>query len=236
MMDMNLDREILEILGKIAQAGAPVRLINVYKGMPVVTEARIDNIDTRGVQFRLTPSQMVCLQLEGQSHISSESLPSVVRARLVEIDFPSGTARLNNFGYAPRNIGKRTPVRVRPTEPIPVLITSGTRRLRGSLGDISELGVGLFSLAAQTYHPGLLQRDSQVKISLRLPGDEQDIQFEGIILYLSQEEAGYHLGVSTLPGPEARQKISGYISRRLVEIKAEMERLYSEYMRDGVKL
>lgn len=232
-MEINLEAEIMQILQKIQAAGAPVRLINGYKGMPVVTEARIENVSEQGAQFTLSPNQMVCLKLEGQSHISSESLPSVVRARLIDLDFQSGTAHLNSFAYAPRTIGKRTPVRVCPDQPIPVLISSGFRKVRGTLGDISEMGVGLYSLAAQTFNPGLLQRDSQVTITLRLPGDDSDIQFEGTILYLSPQEGGYHLGVSTLPGPEARQRISSYVSHRLLEIKAEVDRLYEEFRQNS---
>lgn len=231
-MEINLDLEIMKIMQQIAETGAPVRLLNGYKGMPVVSEARIEDINDHGVQFKLSSNQMVCLKLEGQAHISSDMLPSVVRARLVEINFPAGTARLNNFAYAPRSIGKRTPVRVRPDEPIPVVITSGNRRVRGTLGDISETGVGLYFLGAQAYNPGLLQRDSQVMIVLRLPGDDSDIQIDGTILYLRQEEGGYHLGMSTMPAAEERQKIGRYISRRLLEIRLEMERLYSELSRE----
>ncbi len=225
---MNLYDEILHILQQHAQMQQEVGFINEYKGVPVANRAQIVSCEGPEVTFKTGPEQLVCMHLEQQVYIASDRLPSVVRAGVADLNFAAGLARLSHFAYTNETIGKRICVRVHPETAIPVVIASKNRKLMGNLADISETGLGVYTLGAYLFNIGVLQRDSVVRLTLQLSPGEPDIILNGTINNIAKEQDSFRLGIIISPDEATRSQISAFVTERQEEILDELHQLYQE--------
>lgn len=225
---MNLYREIILVLERLAQDKKEVKLINSHKGIPISYDATIQGFDTEGVIFQVHKYQVVCLELERHTYLYTDLLPSVVKAKVASIDIIASKVTLTGFAYAVETIGKRMMLRVEPDQPISVVISNNKRRLRGSLADISEKGIGIFVQASQTFTPSVFIRHSKVLINLRLPTEPSEISLDGIISHIRKDGEAYHLGINITPDPIIKGAITSFISQRQIEILCELQMLYDQ--------
>ena len=78
--------EILKIFRKIASEGRRIRLLNVYKGIPISYAARITNIGDASVSVHTEKIQLVCMYREKETFIQNVRFPHLVRAGVVMVD------------------------------------------------------------------------------------------------------------------------------------------------------
>jgi hypothetical protein len=232
---MNLYREIISILEQLAQEKKEVKLINSHKGIPISYGATIQGFNTSGVIFQVHKYQVVCLELERQTFLYTDLLPSVVKAKVANIDIITGKVTLTGFVYAVESIGKRMMLRVEPDQPISVVISNDKRRLRGNLADISEKGIGLYVQASQTITTSVFIRHSKVLINLRLPTEPSEISLDGIISHIRKDGQAYHLGINIAPDPIIKGAITSFISQRQMEILCELQILYDQLLQENLK-
>jgi hypothetical protein len=231
---MKPNSKILEIFARMAADKEEVRLINDHRGIPVVYEATAEGFQEPSVIFRVNKYQCVCLELERHTFIQSPSLPSILKARVADLDIVAGLASLTNFESAPETIGRRTIIRVQPKEPVVVSITYQGQKIRGTLVDVSSSGVGIYMVSAYIYNPGMLRKNEQISLTIRLPNEKgivNDIRLAGSILYVNREKGSFRLGINTSPETHARTIIAQYIALRQAEIMRELRTLYETFYR-----
>jgi PilZ domain len=229
-MDLDLHREILSALEYVFAAKKEVRLLNVHKGMPISYPATIQELGEQGIVFKVQKYQLVCLALEKQTFIQSEQLPSIVRAKLIGLDYPKTEVTLQNFAYTLNTIGKRQTIRVQPQEPIQVLINDNVRKIKGLLVDISETGLGVVTVGAGVFSPNLLRRGAPILFTFRLPGETSDLFLAGTIRNTARDidNVSYRLGIQISPDSQAHEAIMRFISRRKTRIQVELDVLYTQ--------
>jgi hypothetical protein len=227
-MELDLHREIISALEYIYSSKKEVRLHNDHKGMPVSYPATIQGFGERGIVFKVNKYQLVCLALEKQTFIQSEQLPSIVKARLIDLNFPNTQVTLQNFAYTLDSIGKRQNIRVQPPEAIQVVINVNTRKIKGTLVDISETGLGVKTLKGNIFHQSLLRRGASILVLFRLPSETSDTLLTGTIRNIAKEidNGSYRLGILISPNSKAREAIAHYINRRKTRIQAELDILF----------
>jgi hypothetical protein len=234
-MELDLHREILSALEHVYSGKKEVRLHNDHKGMPVSYPATIQGFGERGIVFKVNKYQLVCLALEKQTFIQSEQLPSIVKARLIDLDFPNTQATLQNFAYTLDSIGKRQNIRVQPPEAIQVVINVNARKIKGILVDISETGLGVKTLRENVFHQSLLRRGASVLVLFRLPSETSDTLLTGAIRNIAKEidNESNRLGILISPNSKARESIARYINRRKTRIQAELDILFTQLSQEN---
>jgi hypothetical protein len=229
-MDLDLHREILSTLEYVYAGRKEVRLHNGHKGMPISYPATIQGFNDRGIIFKINKYQLVCLALDKQTFIQSDLLPSIVKAKLIDLDYPRAQVTLQHFIYTLDTIGKRELIRVQPQEPVQVNINDRYRKIKGTLVDISEVGIGVQTLVNIAYSSSLIRQGTAVQVSFRLPGETVETFMTGNIRSIAKEIQAetYRLGILISPNTQAREAIVRYISKRKTRILAELDALYSQ--------
>jgi hypothetical protein len=123
-----------------------IRLLNVYKGVPISNMATITNIGISAITIKTEKFQIVSLYRERETYIQSDITATTIKAKVQQIDFPNVQATLDTFDFPKGNIGARTQVRVETEEPVQgAVMTNEMRRpFTAELADISQDGLGVF--------------------------------------------------------------------------------------------
>jgi len=158
------------IFRQIYQDQGSIRLMNVYKGIPIATSGMILAVDPDSITVHTEKSQVVSMYHDKQTFIQTELLNTVYRASIESIDFKNVNAVLTNFQVADDQIGKRTQVRVVPSDPIRSLVkTSEIRTInQGTLADISQNGLAIF-IRSEDFSPVVYKPGVKINIFLKFP-------------------------------------------------------------------
>ncbi len=219
-------KDIWEIMQYLEKTGQPVRLLNNYKGIPIAYEATIVQETPDGFIAQVNKYQNVCMEIEKVTYIQSEVFPTVIRAQILSVDIVQAIALLGEFSIAPDNIGAREAVRVQPKEPIQVVLTSTTRKMRGTLVDISVSGIGITIVTSFLYNPDLVKK-ANVAVELKLPVDNGTLKVQGTFAsVLSKRSGNFRLGVVLNTDANTRQVIARFVAGRQAEILREMRSYY----------
>jgi hypothetical protein len=162
--------EILKIFRQLARDGRKVRLLNVYKGIPISYAASIKSIGEASVKIRTGKNQLVCLYREKETYIQNISFPHLIKAGVLLLDYEKVEAMLSRFEYAPAGIGDRIQVRVQPKEQIKSLLQAAglPTGIRGELADISNDGAAIF-IDEKLQSKKACKVGDVIEIHLRLP-------------------------------------------------------------------
>lgn len=220
--------EILTILEQIKERGLGVRLLNVYKGIPITQEAQMLDITGKVATFNINRYQAVCLELQRKTFIQHHEFPAIVKGNVIRVDIRREIAYLSAFVYMGGDIGNRLQVRVQPKDPIPVELAMRGQLIRGHLADISIGGAGIFTTAI-FYRPGFFSFKSPATINVYLPTAKTSLKLPGVVVYLRPDVSAYRLGIQVNPDMQTRALISQYVAHRQAEIQRELRQVYDVY-------
>lgn len=226
--------EILKIFRQIAYEGRKVRLLNLYKGIPISYAASIVNIGEASVTVRTEKIQLVSMYLAKETFIQNVKFPHLVHAGVVLVDTDKVNAMLSHFSYNPERLGELTRVRVQPGEPITgAVLSEQAGPVSGEMVDISLDGVAVLvdeQNIAEACQPG-----EAVHVQLRLPGIVGEKQREQSLLDLKGQianvktglpEGKCRIGVQLEPNHPARLDLAHFISQRQAELLREIRSIY----------
>lgn len=226
----------MEVLGKFRQlagSGQEIRLLNVYKGVPITNDAAVEQIGEKTVSISTHKYQIVCLSKYRETYIQSTMLPLTVKARAIKVDFLRNQAILSDFEYVTSHIGGRTLVRVVPREPIEVFLQNDllSGKVRTEMVDISLQGVGVH-LMSELYQSRAFEAGREIQVVMDLPGDKEGstrtLRVRGTVIH--SEPAGWfrghRIGIMLFPAKDTRTMLSEYIRLRQAEIFNEVKIQY----------
>ena len=217
--------EILNLIERLAYTHQPLRLVNEYKGLPVIYDALVVEARSSEVVLKVHRYQAICMQAEKQTFLETHAASAQLKGIVGWVNFRNETAGLTNILYAADTIGDRKHVRVEPGDPVTVTLASRHRNFQGRLADLSVAGVGVYTISAMIYNPVYLKRGATVQLRMELPGGDS-IEFPGNIQYVSRREDVYRLGIKTTTPLDARSLLEKYIERRQVELREELEQAW----------
>lgn len=162
--------DLFQHLRQVARNGSAIKLLNVYKGLPISYEAQISSIGDLEIQVRSNRYQIACLYYQHETYIQSDELPFVLRSQVVNLHLGRETATLTNFEAAAKNIGNRTQIRVEPGEPLVALIQfhGAPIGLAAPITDISAEGAS-FYLEPYLFSSRLCRPGNQLSVRITLP-------------------------------------------------------------------
>ena len=134
--------DIIRQLWGCFQAGKPVRLMNAFRGVPVLHDATIMMLGQGNLALTVHPHQVLCIVMEKRTYLKSDMLSQVVRAYPVSTNVRQGEVVLARFAPARSSVGNRLSLHVQPHEPLRVILRTAQKETLATLADLSAKGVG----------------------------------------------------------------------------------------------
>jgi hypothetical protein len=238
--------EFLGIFQHLRRKRKPIDLMNVYKGLPVVSSVRIIHVDTRCIMVISDENQLVCLSADYQAYIRHEYFPRHVLARVKSIDLANREVALCDFAYMGPGIGNRKHLRIQPDKLVlSVLQRAGTEESRqGDMVDLSREGLAVF-VNRPELPVEFAEIGTQVDVTLRLPvsnptssnpedgrTDAGELRLVGVVVNMQVDavKGWYRLGLRLAPWHAANETLLQFIDQRQEEILEELKSRYVELM------
>jgi hypothetical protein len=218
--------DILNMLALTAERGLVIRLLNLYKGLPINQESRIIQMNMKTALVQVNKMQAACMELQHQTFIQVANPDLVATCRVLAVDFVGEQAELGGFDFANPEIGHRQTVRVQPADPLEVEFSSRGRSFRGFLADLSFIGAGM-QTAAIFYSAGVFSIHMKASLSMRLPNYSGLLRMPVQLINVNPlKNHAFRLGMMVYPDAATKTVLAQYVSIRQAEIQREIRTMY----------
>ncbi len=158
------------LLRQISQNRSDIKLLNVYKGLPISYDVQVNSVRDAEIQVHSNRYQLACLYYQGETHLQVAELPFIIRSDVISLHLGKDDAVLGNFMVEQSSIGNRTQIRVEPHEPlVAVLHFSGaSSEFFALLADISADGAGVY-FEDYMFPARLCQPGAEISMTISLP-------------------------------------------------------------------
>lgn len=198
----------------------PVDALSVYKGLPLVFRATLQDLTDTTVTLKTAGYEAICWSLQPKTTLLSDLLEEAVVATIQNVNVREGTVVLDHCLYSREQLGDRVTLRVEPHATFIAQIQHTDRTYSGTVVDVSLSGVGL--LAAPDVS-GQLRRGASVRVSLPLPN--ATLELPALVRYSRATAKVSRLGLAFAPEAPIRSVLD-YIHTRRDEILQELRDLY----------
>jgi hypothetical protein len=142
---LSLSNDLFRLLGQIAKNQSEIRLLNIYRGLPISYDTNINSVGNFEIQVPASKQHIACLYYQRETYLQGEKLPFLIRSQVTSLNLAKEDARLANFEVARPDIGKRAQIRVEPDEPLIAIIQfiNSGYELPAPLTDISAEGASI---------------------------------------------------------------------------------------------
>jgi hypothetical protein len=210
----------------------PVTLYNTYKGVPITYEADVAMIHPDNtIGLIVHPYQAVCIKHERRTYIESKSLPELVRAYPMTIDYTNQVVVLKQLEF-PKSVSTDLYHSwVAPEKEVIIEIRSGEQvDLTGRLLEIAVLEENEIRIATAVSENISLQRGDAVEMAFHLKGQEGLIQVQGAVQSLtkirSQDQKRLEVAGTAAMGDEI--SILAYVAKREDQIMSALDKAYKK--------
>lgn len=230
--EIALTQEI--ILGRLRahlNEGRPVTLYNTYKGVPITYEAEVAMIHHDFVGMIVHPYQAVCIKEERRTYIESKSIPTLIRAYPMSIDYTNQVVMLKDLKI-PKSISNDLQNSwVSPNKTIEVEVSSEDHDdLSLPLLEIAVLDNNRVRVAISAPEDIVYKRLDEMSLTFRLPGNPNLIQVQGIVNSLVkiryQDRKRLEVDGKAAMGDEI--SILAYIAKREDQIRGDLDKVYQK--------
>ncbi len=229
------------ILGRLRahlNEGRPVTLYNTYKGVPITYEAEVAMIHHDFVGMIVHPYQAVCIKDERRTYIESKSIPALIRAYPMSIDYTNQVVMLNELKI-PKSISNDLQNSwVSPKKSIAVEVSSEDQDVHSlPLLEIAVLDNNRIRVALSAHKDRVFKRLEEVGLTFRLPGNDNLIQVQGIVNSLTkiryQDSKRLEVDGKAAMGDEI--SILAYIAKREDQIREDLDKAYQKLRRGKLR-
>jgi hypothetical protein len=161
---------LYELLGQIARNRSGVKLLNVFKGLPISYDVRINTVSNSEIQVHSNRFQLACLYYQRETYLQGDELPFIVYSQVLSLHLGKEDATLTNLETMPNSIGNRMQIRVEPNEPLVASLrfNPSSPEFFVPLTDISGEGAGAYfedyMFPAKLCRPG-----NEISMTINLP-------------------------------------------------------------------
>jgi hypothetical protein len=222
--------EIFTALESLVGSAGKVRLLNVYKGLPINSDAPVLEATDGMVMLKVNKYQATCLEIQRKAYIQSDDLHQVARGEVLNVNFLTESAIVTGFVYMGDDLGKRLMIRVQPREPVEIEMALKGVNLRGQMADLSASGVGIVT-GAVVVRPTLYAIGTNMVVSFQLPSERAPLRIAGKIANAFKGSNSYRLGIELTPDSATKMTLNRYIAQRQSEVQRELRMMYETFYR-----
>lgn len=153
--------DIITVLGQLAVRQSEIRLLNIFKGLPISYGASISSVGDSDIRVTSNRYQISCLYYQRETYIQADHLPFTIRSQVMSLNLAREDAILANFEMAENSIGNRMNIRVEPGEEslIGMIQFKGyPNKVMAAIADISIYGASVliedFLFPVRLFQPG----------------------------------------------------------------------------------
>lgn len=167
---MTPSTDLFTLLRQVAKNQSEIRLLNIYKGLPISYDASISSIGDSEINVTTNRYQISCLFHQRETYIQGEELPNIIRSQVMSLNLAKEDALLANFEIAQNSIGNRMNIRVEPGDPLVGIIQfkGYPTKVITPIADISIHGVSVyvedFLFPVRLFQPG-----NEITMSISFP-------------------------------------------------------------------
>jgi hypothetical protein len=165
---VNSDLQLL--IRHLAATEPNVKLLNVYKGLPISYDASISSVGDTEIRVHSNRFQLACLYYQRETYLQGNEFPFLLRSQVTSLDLGHQDATLTSLEVADKGIGERAQIRVEPDESLIARIKfdGSAMEFIAPLADISAEGASaLFEY--YVFPMRLCRPDNSVLMTLSLP-------------------------------------------------------------------
>lgn len=225
---------IIEAFHTMRDDNQSVTFLNLYKGVPISSEASIVEIEGEQVTFRIDKLQEIAMKLDAQAFIVKNNyFNKHLKADIVHSDFQNNTVVLKNFIYLLNMPAlQREFIRVHPDIIANVYLHQfDNMQTIGRLYDLSMNGLGVVSSENNGIFVGakvLVEFELNSASISSVKGDKK-IEVQGEVINVIEYKDSYRYCMRIVPNREMSDKILHYITKREREILEDLNNELNEY-------
>ncbi|MFW5714533.1 MAG: hypothetical protein ACOCYU_07665 [Brevefilum sp.] len=208
----------------------PVTLYNIYRGVPITYEADVAMIHPDNtIGLIVHPYQAVCIKHERRTYIESKSLPELIRAYPMSIDYTNHVVLLKKLEF-PKSISTDLYHSwVTPEKTVEVDISADENvDITAKLMELAVLEENEIRIGMAVSGSCKMQRGDSVEISFHLRNQEGLIQVQGVVHSLkkirNQDQKRMEIAGTAAMGDEI--SILAYVAKREDEIMDGLDKAY----------
>jgi len=225
---------IIEVFHQMKEENQNIVFLNLYKGVPISSEASIVKIEDENVTFRIDKLQEIAMKLDGKAFIVKNNyFNKHLKADIVDYNFQTNTVVLTNFIYLLNMPAlQREFIRVHPDIVAKVFLHQfGNIQTSGRLYDLSMNGLGVVSNENNGIFVGakVLVWFELNSASVPTYGDRK-IEVQGEVINVIEYKDSYRYCMRIFPNSEMSEKILHYITKREHEILEDLNNELNEYV------
>jgi hypothetical protein len=225
---------IIDAFHQMKEEQQNIVFLNLYKGVPISSEANIIEIEGENVTFRTDKLQEIAMKLDGQAFIVKNNyFNKHLKADIVYSNFQTNTVVLTNFIYLLNMPAlQREFIRVHPDIVAKVFLHQfGNLQTSGRLYDLSMNGLGVVSNENNGIYVGAKVLVEFELNSASVPTDgDRKIEVQGEVINVIEYKDSYRYCMRILPDRVMSQKILHYITKREQEILEDLNNELNEYI------
>jgi len=175
---MEQHQEICILLRRVVSQPKTISLLNSYCALPISYPILELSVEDDTVIVKAEQIQLLCMSRDKYTYLRNDLFPSIIKAQVLDIDYKTDQALLNNFTYHQPNINRRQQVRIEPSQPIIGIYYTNDENITTvcQIVDISLDGTCIL-VKEEDVFPGRLTAGMSLTIHFRLPiGKENEHQ------------------------------------------------------------
>lgn len=224
---------LIDVFQRMRGEKQKITFLNLYKGVPISSEAEIIEIEDENVTFKIDRLQEIAMKLEAQAFIvKNEWFSKHLKADIIESNFQTNTIVLSNFTYLLNMPAiQREFVRVHPDILAKVYLRpSHSLPTSGRLYDLSINGLGVVSSENNGIYVG-----AKVSVTFELNSatiaidGDKTIELQGEIVNIIDYQGSFRYCMRIFPDRIMSKKILNYISQREKEILEDLNQELEAY-------
>jgi hypothetical protein len=211
--------------------GRPVTLYNTFLGVPISYEAEVAMIHPDFIGLIVHPYQAVCIKEERRTYIESKSLPELVRAYPMSIDYTNQVVMLKKLKIPHAISVDLHNSWVAPEKNITVEISGeGLKDMVLEMMEIAVLENNRVRVVLSVPEKSPYSRQDLVELAFKLPPKGDLLQVEGMVNSLvkirNQDYKRLEIDGTAPMGDEI--SILAYIARREDQIMGQLDKVYKK--------
>jgi c-di-GMP-binding flagellar brake protein YcgR len=193
-----------------------IRLVNYYKELPVIYDARITHCERGVVEMQVSDLQAAAMMIEQETFIKSEHLRHDVIARVLKIKQDKLLVLFTNFQYVLITAERRLAVRVRVSDRYDASFFHNHHLVHGVIEDISFGGISIRAPKGST-----MEENVTGIVSISLPNTKLEVT--GRLIKVKEDDSSKKYIIEMEVDSRCERQISQFIfsqqSRIIRELK-----------------
>ncbi len=220
------EEQIKHLLQSCINNSIPVKLLNIYKGLCVNTEAKVLKRSDDFFYLSCEKLQRYIISIDNETVIQSPTFPYDIRAMVKFIDIKKNQIVVDKFNFLKHSANSRQHTRVQPTVRIPITIKNSKFVRYGEMIDLSINAIAIKT--KQEIDKSFI--DTEVNLIFKLPNEKMEdgfskIDVEAIIKMILPYDGDYYKIVTMIDESEgSNTEILRYVYQRQKELIIELKK------------